>query len=73
MNDFKIGDRVRIIKKTNSGCWNPKMDKTIGKIGIITNSYGQYRNVSVNGGYAWSYHIGMLGNPVGEQLLLFEL
>ena len=43
---FKVGERVRIVKKSSKiVSWNKDMDKTIGQFGVINSIHGDYYDI----------------------------
>ena len=45
MAKYKVGDNVRIVSERPQECWNPEMDKYLGKTMTITKSGTNYRGV----------------------------
>lgn len=58
---YKEGDRVRIVSNApypDAPHWSPRMDSTLGKIGLVKNVYDSGRlQVSFDDGNDWYYHL----------------
>lgn len=61
-HEFKIGDRVRVVNRRPEDCrdtptWNPMMDETLGKEGIIADIIKDLESfrVAFSNGATWSY------------------
>lgn len=64
MAKYKVGDKVRIVSKRPQRCWNPYMDKWLGKVMTIREcsltryrmkeDYGEYN------GYGWYWYDDMI-------------
>lgn len=61
---YKIGDKVRIVSKRPQQCWNPEMDKWLGKVMTIREcSLTRYRMKEDYGeyaGYGWYWYDDMI-------------
>ena len=64
MAKYKVGDKVRIVSKRPRQCWNPEMDKWLGKVMTIREySLTKYRmkeDYSEYYGYGWFWYDDMI-------------
>lgn len=64
MAKYKVGDKARIVSKRPQRCWNPYMDKWLGKVMTIREcSLTQYRMKEDYGeynGYGWYWYDDMI-------------
>ncbi len=66
MKKFKVGDRVKIVKKSNRYKWLPSMKNTIGKTGTIVHIFKTIKNdllvadVQIDDRTMWAYYINCL-------------
>lgn len=64
MAKYKVGDKVRIVSKRPRQCWNPEMDKWLGKVMTIREySLTKYRmkeDYSEYNGYGWFWYDDMI-------------
>ena len=79
MAKYKVGDKVRIVSKRPQRCWNPYMDKWLGKVMTIREySLTQYRMKEDYGeynGYGWYWYDDMIAGLVepARELCTVEL
>ena len=64
---YKIGDKVRIVSKRPQRCWNPYMDKWLGKVMTIREhaltsltSYRMEEDYGEYAGYGWFWYDDMI-------------
>lgn len=63
---YKVGDKVRIVKKKNGACWDPynEMDKWLGEIMTIRYVCNRYykmeEDISEHNGSGWTWHEDMI-------------
>lgn len=66
MAKYKVGDKVRIVSKRPQQCWNPEMDKWLGKVMTIREcSLTKYRmkeDHSEYNGYGWFWYDDMISS-----------
>lgn len=61
---YKVGDKVRIVSKRPQRCWNPYMDKYLGKTMTIREcsltSYRMKEDYGEYAGYGWFWYEDMI-------------
>lgn len=64
MAKYKVGDKVRIVSKRPQQCWNPDMDKWLGKVmtirGLFSRGYVMEEDYGEYTGYGWCWYEDMI-------------
>lgn len=64
MAKYKVGDKVRIVSKRPQQCWNPDMDKWLGKVmtirGLFSREYVMEEDYGEYTGYGWCWYEDMI-------------